>query len=82
MRLNERTVAILVSDEGQKVLEAAAVNLPPTSVFLVYVQDSDDMGLWVRTPREDGEHLLLIRWEYVLTIDFAVGETKIIGLKR
>ena len=82
MRLNERTVAVLVSDEGQNALQGAAVNLPPTSVFLVYVQDSDDMGLWVRTPREDGDHLLLIRWEYVLTIDFPVGETKTIGLTR
>lgn len=81
MRVAQRTVAVILSDEGRGVLQLAAVNVPESAAMLVHVQDTDDLGLWVRTPREDGEHLLLVRWEYVLTVDFPIGETKTIGLK-
>lgn len=81
MRIAQRTVALILSEEGRGMLQIAAVNVPESAAVLVHVQDTDDLGLWVRTPREDGEHLLLVRWEYVLTVDFPVGETKTIGLK-
>ena len=81
MRVAQRTVAVILSEEGRGVLQRAAVNVPESAAMLVHVQDTDDLGLWVRTPREDGEHLLLIRWEYVLTVDFPIGETRTIGLK-
>ena len=81
MRVAQRTVAVILSEEGRGVLQLAAVNVPESAAMLVHVQDTDDLGLWVRTPREDGEHLLLIRWEYVLTVDFPIGETRTIGLK-
>jgi hypothetical protein len=81
VRVAQRTVAVILSDEGRGVLQLAAVNVPESAAMLVHVQDTDDLGLWVRTPREDGEHLLLVRWEYVLTVDFPIGETKTIGLK-
>jgi hypothetical protein len=81
VRVAQRTVAVILSEEGRGVLQLAAVNVPESAAMLVHVQDTDDLGLWVRTPREDGEHLLLIRWEYVLTVDFPIGETRTIGLK-
>lgn len=36
--------------------------------------------MWVRIQREDEEQLPLIRWEYVLSIDFPAGQTKTLGL--
>jgi hypothetical protein len=81
VRVAQHTVAVILSEEGRAVLQLAAVNVPESAAILVHVQDTDDLGLWVRTPREDGEHLLLVRWEYVLTVDFPIGETKTMGLK-
>lgn len=62
-------------------MELAAVNLAESPALWVYVQDTDDIGLWVRIAREDGDHLVLIRWEYVLSVDFPAGESKTVGLK-
>jgi len=81
MTVAQPTVALILSQEGREALTLAAVNLPESAAMLVHIQDTDDLGLWVRTPREDGKHLLLVRWDYVLTIDFPVGETKTIGIK-
>jgi hypothetical protein len=72
---------MILSDDGREVLRLAAANVPDSGAMLVLVQDSDDLGLWVRTPREDGEHILLVRWEYILSIDFPIGETRTIGLR-
>jgi len=80
MKLNERDVAVILTDEGRQVMRLSAVNLPEAAAVGVRIQDADDIGLWVRTVREDGEHVLLIRWEYVLSVDFPAGETRNIGL--
>jgi hypothetical protein len=77
---SEKTALILLSEEGHHVLELAAVSLPEPRGPYFYVQDTDDLGMWVRVPREDGEHLLLLRWDYVLTVDFPAGEIRSVGL--
>jgi hypothetical protein len=58
-----------------------AVTTSSSSGLPVYVQDTDDIGIWARIDREDGEHIILIRWDYVLTVDFAAGETKTVGIR-
>lgn len=82
MKVSQQTVAILLSEEGKDTLRMAVAELPHSLVVRFYVQDTDDIGLWVRVAREDGEHFLLIRWEYVLSIDFPVGETRTVGFER
>ena len=82
MKVSQQTVGIIFSEEGQAVLRLAVPGLPDSPVARFYAQDTDDIGLWVRIPSEDGEHFLLIRWEYVLSIDFPVGETKTVGFER
>lgn len=81
MNVAQREVAVILTQEGRDVLQLAAVGVPEGASIFVHVQDTDDLGLWIRTRREDGEHLLLVRWDYVLTIDVPAGETKTIGLK-
>ncbi len=81
MKVSERELAVFLTDEGRQVLLLASVNVPATPGISVYVQDADDMGLWVRAQREDGDPILLIRWEYVLSLDFPAGETKLMGLR-
>ncbi len=79
MKIGERDIAVVLSEEGQQVLKV--LNLPDSAMQWLYVQDTDDMGIWARVPREDGNHLVLIRWDFVLGLDFPAGETKTIGIK-
>jgi hypothetical protein len=57
------------------------VNLADSPFLWVKVEDSDDIGMWIRVDREDGDHLLLIRWEYILSMDFVVGQPKALGMR-
>ena len=79
MKIGERDIAVVISSEGQQVLKE--LNLPDGPVQWLYVQDTDDMGIWARIAREDGDHFVLIRWDFVLSLDFPAGETKTIGIK-
>jgi hypothetical protein len=81
VRVGERTLAVLLNEDGRRVLELAALNLAESSFLWVYVEESDDLGLWARVNREDGDHLILVRWEYVLALDIPVGEPKSMGLR-
>jgi hypothetical protein len=81
MKIGERDVSVLLSPEGREVLEQAALNLAEASFLSVRIEDSDDIGIWARISREDGDHLILIRWEYVLSIDFPAGQPKALGLR-
>ena len=80
MNIGQRTVTVFLDQGGREVLDLAAVSHSETGLQ-VYVQDTDDIGIWVRIGREDGEHVLLIRWDYVLSLDFAAGESKTVGLR-
>ena len=81
MNINQRRVALFLDEDGRTVLELANVPMSSTAGLLVYVQDTDDIGIWARIEREDGEHIVLVRWDYVLSVDFPAGETKTVGLK-
>jgi hypothetical protein len=76
VNISQRRVAIFLDDDGRNVLGLANVSLAEAAGLLVYVQDTDDIGIWVRIDREDGEHVVLVRWDYVLSVDFPAGETK------
>ena len=81
MKLSERTVSVVLSEEGRQVMQLAALNLPDSSAIGLHVVDTDDMGLWVWVSRRDGDHLVLVRWDYVLAVDFLAGETRIMGIR-
>ena len=79
MKIGERDITVLIDDTGREVLKS--LNLDDSPMQWLYVQDTDDMGIWVRIQREDGNHLVLIRWDFVLGLDFPAGETKTIGIQ-
>lgn len=81
MNVAHRDVAIVLSDEGRSVLQMAAASERDLPINVFYVQETDEVGLWARVRREDGEHLVLIRWDFVLSMDVPARETKAIGLK-
>ena len=81
MTVAQRTVAVILNDDGRSVLQLAECSIPESGAVLMYVHDVDDLGLWVRVRRADAEHILLVRWEYVLTLDFPAEEAEAVGLR-
>ena len=81
MRVGQTNVAILLSEEGLSALRIALPDLPDSPLVFPFVQETDELGLWIRVGREDGDHMLLVRWEFVLTMDFQVGEVRTVGMK-
>jgi hypothetical protein len=79
--LAQRTISLIVSRQGPEVLGVSA-GLPASEGYLFVVDETDDLGLWVRIEREDGGHLVLIRWEYVLSIDVELAKQKELGFQR
>ena len=72
---------MVLSEDGRSALGLAGVTWE-TSGLLLEVVDTDDLGIWVRVQREEGEHTLLIRWDYILTIDFPSDTRRVAGLTR
>jgi hypothetical protein len=81
MKLTGQTVTILLTEDGRQVLSLASIGLPESNFLTVSVEESEDMGLWIRVPREDQMHFLLIRWEYILSIDMQSGTSRLIGIR-
>ena len=81
MRVGQTNVAILLSEEGLSALRIALPDLPDSPLVFLFVQETDELGLWIRVGREDGDHMRLVRWEFVLTMDFQVGEVRTVGMK-
>lgn len=73
MNISEREVTIFLDSDGQRVMGLAAVD----TQVPVYVQDTDDIGIWARIDRPDGKHVVLIRWDYVLSLDLRDREKEV-----
>jgi len=69
MKLAGRQVEVVLSEEGQGALRLAGMEFPETGLGGFLVEDTDEMGMWVRVTRGDETHFLLIRWEFVLSLD-------------
>ena len=78
MRLSQRRIGLWLNAAGEadKVPEFAGLPADP----FVDVLDSDERGLWGKTNRADGAHVVLIRWEYVALVDVLLGGIKTRGL--
>jgi hypothetical protein len=78
VRLSQRRIGLWLNAAGvaERVSESAGL---PTEPF-VDVLDSDERGLWIKTNRADGAHLVLVRWKYVALVDVMLGGVKTKGL--
>ena len=65
MRISKKEIRIFLDQEGEAVMRMASVDLTDR----IYVNDTDDMGIWVDVERNDGKHVVLVRWDYILSLD-------------
>jgi hypothetical protein len=82
MNLSGQKLAVILTEEGKQVLALASVPVTESSSVAVSVEESEDLGLWIRIPREDQVHFFLLRWEYILGVDMPSGAGKLIGIRK
>ncbi|HEY6272662.1 MAG TPA: hypothetical protein VIX19_11830 [Terriglobales bacterium] len=77
----QQNTVVVLSDAGRTAMSLVGLAVGDSPAVMLYVQDTDDTGLWVRFERDDGPHLVLILWKYVLSLDFKAGVTRTVGLR-
>jgi len=83
VKLAGKTAIVVLTKDGRQVVKLAKVGLPETDLLLVVVQETEDLGVWIRVERGQEERCFLLRWEYVLGIDVPNEMAgNLLGLKR
>lgn len=77
MKLAGRDVEVVLSKDGQSALRLAGLQLPEANLVGFSVEETDEMGIWIRVSREDELHFLLVRWEFVLSLDLLPQDRRI-----
>jgi hypothetical protein len=80
MRIDGQMAGVILNDEGRQILALAAVNVPDNDRMLVSIEESEDLGLWIRVSREDQLTFFLLRWEYILGVELLSGRGRVVGL--
>lgn len=79
MRLGGQVASLRLTGEGSEILPKAG--LPREQEVALDVRDADDVGIWVQIERDGGQYFLLIRWQYILSVEFPVGPRRRRGLR-
>jgi hypothetical protein len=80
MKIDGQTAGVILTQEGRQILALAAVNIPDNNRVLVSIEESEDLGLWIRVSREDQLTFFLLRWEYILGLELLSGRGRVVGL--
>jgi len=67
--LAAQNVVLHLSDEGRRVLQQVGVPMPEAAAVWFEVEEVQEQGIWVRFEFDDGQHLLLVLWKYVVALD-------------
>ena len=67
--LAAQNVVMHLSDEGRRVLQQVGVPMPEAPAVWFDVEEIQEQGIWVRYEFDDGQHLLLVLWKYVVALD-------------
>jgi hypothetical protein len=79
--LTGRTVTVILSDDARDAMQRAVAETVDPLVIAGLVQDTDELGVWLRVGPEDDKRVLLLRWEYVLSVTFPAREQERLGLR-
>ena len=70
-----------MTEDGGIVLRQAGVELENGAPWFGFIEESDDLGLWLRETQEGEKQFILLFWHYILSVDVESGLGKIEGLK-
>jgi hypothetical protein len=79
MKLAGRLVTLFLTEDGERLVhQIVGLHVSP---FSAEVHEPDDLGIWIRNPRETNLNVFLLRWEFILGIEVPVDAGKVVGLK-
>ena len=81
MKLSGQSAILALTPEADQILGLLAIDIPTPQLLSVTIEEADDIGLWIRVPREDQVHFVLVRWEYIWSMDLLSGTGKLIGMR-
>jgi hypothetical protein len=90
VNLNGKNAAIYLSSEGAKLLSLIKsgsfsvwdVGSGQHGVVIADVEESEDLGVWLRFEREGASRFFLLRWEFVVGIEFNNDDKgRVLGLR-
>jgi len=81
VKLSGQEVTLFLSDEGRQVMALAAIDSSESASVLVSVEEAEELGLWIRVPREDQVHFFLVLWGYIVGVDLPSGSGKLFGMR-
>ncbi len=81
MKLSGQSAIVVLSPEADGILSLMSITTQTPHVLTVTIEEADDIGLWIRIPRADQVHFVLLRWEYVLSVDLLSGTGRLIGMR-
>jgi hypothetical protein len=67
--LSAQNVVLHLNDEGRRVLQQVGVPMPESAAVLFEIEEVQEQGIWIRFEFDDGQHLLLVLWKYVVAVD-------------
>jgi len=81
VKLSGQSAILALTPEADQILGLLAIDIPTPQLLSVTIEEADDIGLWIRVPREDQVHFVLVRWEYIWSMDLLSGTGKLIGMR-
>jgi hypothetical protein len=81
VNLSGQAATVILTEDGRQTLSLADVDTSDSPQMRVSVEESEDLGLWIRVPRDGQMHVFLLRWEYILGIDLESGKGRLIGMR-
>ncbi len=69
MNLTGEKAAVFLSEDGAAILTMARLRSDGPNTFKVSIAESDDLGLWIRVLRDGMPNVLLVRWDYILSLE-------------
>ncbi len=80
MKLTGRNTAFFLTEEGQAFFQMVTREGPWVSVS-ADVEETDDVGIWLRMERSGSPRFLLLRWEFILGIEVQDEKVRAFGLR-
>jgi hypothetical protein len=78
MEIENQDLVLVLNHKGRGALRDLGIDIQSSPV-LFHALEKDEHGIWILDQREDGEHLVLVRWEHIQALDLTRGAVKPVG---
>ena len=83
-----RSATFHLSEDGKSIIKLIVgeeafkeVTANPREAVTSEVEETDDLGVWLRHYRSPNSKYLLLRWEFILGIELSANAGSVVGLR-